>query len=135
MAKKVKPNEVAETLENFLSIGLEEYTDIMKEVVDEVSQGVMDETKRHITWKDKEYSKSFELTTTLENPRKKSRLWYVKSPHYRLTHLLEFGHYKRNGAWGTRAFPHVMKGYEFARDNFERTLKERIENARIKDNP
>lgn len=135
MAKTIKSSELADTVNSFLSLATEEYTEIMKDVIDDVAQGVMDETKKHITWKDREYSKSFALTTTLEQKRKKSKLWYVKSPHYRLTHLLEFGHYKRNGEWGTKAFPHVLKGYEFARDNFEKELRERIENAKLKDNP
>lgn len=135
MAKTVKTDEVADTIVNFLMAGLETYTDIMNETIDDIAEGVLDETKRHITWKDKEYSKSFRIATTKQERRRKYKTWYVEAPHYRLTHLLEFGHYKRNGEWGTREFPHVRYGFEFVRDNYERELKERIENARIKDNP
>ncbi len=131
MAKNITSDKVEESIKELLSLSLEEYTEITKDVIEEIAQGVFDETKRNITWKDREYSKSFALTTTLEQKRKKYKVWYVEAPHYRLTHLLEFGHYKRNGQWGTKAFPHVMKGYEYARDNYERKLKERIENARF----
>lgn len=135
MAKKIKSDELASTTVNFLMAGLEAYTDAMNETIDDIAQGVFNETKKHITWKDKEYSKSFRIATTKEERRRKYKTWYVEAPHYRLTHLLELGHYKRNGEWGTQAFPHVRYGYEFARNNFERELEEGIKNATIKDNP
>lgn len=135
MAKTIKSSELADTTILYLTSALEAYTEATKETVDYIAQGVLDETNKHITWKDKVYSKSFRISTTKEDRRKKYKLWYVEDPHYRLTHLLEFGHYKRNGDWGTTAYPHVRYGWEFARDNYERELKERIENARIKDNP
>ena len=130
MATNVKTDEIASTITKWLTEYTEDVTDIAKEVVDEIADGVMEETKAHITWYDKEYSNSFALKTSFENARNKRRTWYVKAPHYRLTHLLEFGHVTRNGTTRTRAYPHVRYGDEYAKDNFERLMKERIENAR-----
>lgn len=132
--KNVKPDEVASAITEMLTTYTEEATDIAKEVVDEMSQQVLDETKSHITWQDKKYSKSFALKTSFENKRNKRNTWYVKSPHYRLTHLLEFGHVTRNGTTRTRAFPHVQYGQQILDERFEKLLKERLENAKFENN-
>lgn len=137
MAQKIQASELTDTINSFLTAGLETYTETMKEVIDDVANGVLNETKNHISWHDKTYASNFDLTTNLETKRKKSRLWYVKPPYYRLTHLLEFGHVTRfkTGKYGnkgrTRAYPHVQYGYEFAKNNFEKELKARIEQCKI----
>lgn len=130
MATNVKVDELASTINQWLTDYSEEVTDVAKEVVDEISEGAMKETKSHITWKDKKYSNSFALKTSYEDKRNKRNTWYVKSPHYRLTHLLEFGHATREGG-RTREFPHVRYGDEFVKNNFERMMREKIEQCRI----
>lgn len=130
MATKVKVDEVADTILEWLTEYKEEVTDVAKEVVDEIAEGAMEETKSHISWQDKVYSSSFALKTSYEDRRNKRNTWYVKSPHYRLTHLLEFGHATRNGG-RTRAYPHVRYGDEFVKNNFERVMREKIEQCKI----
>ena len=130
MATKVTVDNMADTIVEWLTEYSEEVTEVAKDVVDEISEGAMQETKDHITWKDNKYSKSFALKTSFEDRRNKRNTWYVKAPHYRLTHLLEFGHATRNGG-RTRAYPHVKYGDDFVRNNFERLLKERIEQCKI----
>ena len=137
MSKKIKADEMSNELVRLLTNYTEEVTEIAKDVVDEIAQGVMDETKSHISWHDKVYSNSFALKKSFEDKRNKRMTWYVKAPHYRLTHLLEFGHITRrikNGKARTDKFPHVRYGDEFVKNNLEKRLKEAIENARVETN-
>lgn len=133
MSKKIQADDLASEISKMLTEYTEEVTDIAKEVVDKVAEDTMKEIKSHITWKDKTYASKFALTTSFENKRNKRRTWYVKPPYYRLTHLLEFGHHTRrikHGKAYTQAYPHVKYGDEYVRNNFEREMKEAIENAR-----
>jgi len=51
--------------------------------------------------------------------------------HYRLTHLLEFGHVTRNGTGRTfdrtPAYPHIAKVNDWAHDELIRNVKKRLE--------
>lgn len=131
MGKTIQATELKNEVVKMLTQYDETVTEVAKEVVDDIADGVMQETKNHIEWHDKEYSKSFDLKTSFEDKRNKRKTWYVKAPHYRLTHLLEFGHLRRNGQPKTKKFPHVSYGYEFAKNNFEAEMKERIEKCKI----
>ena len=46
--------------------------------------------------------------------------------HYRLTHLLEFGHATRNGG-RTKAFPHIAEVNAFAQKDVLERLKEKLQ--------
>lgn len=136
MAKTIKSNEVADEIQKYLSIGLEQYTNVMKEVVDEISAETNQEIKSHISFKDKNYSKHFAIKPDVNLKRRKVNIWHVKAPYYRLTHLLEFGHLTRLGQRGkgkrrTAPFPHVQYGTEYVRNNFADRLKERIEQCQV----
>lgn len=60
-----------------------------KKAVDKVAKEVAKEIRTHITFRNRtgDYIRSFAMKTSYEDKRNKRRTWYVKAPHYRLTHL------------------------------------------------
>lgn len=74
------------------------------------------------------YKKAMAVKTLWENFYGKVKVWYVKPPYYRLPHLLERGHAKRNGG-RTQAFPHIEKNTEKAQKRFEDRVEEIIKNG------
>ena len=129
--KNIKPDELAATINEFLTMATEEYTEVMKDVIDDIAQGTLEETKRHITWHDNVYSDSFAISEETNTKRSKKKLWYASKGMHRLTHLLEFGHVTRNGTTRTRAYPHVEYGQDYVTENFAKELKERIEQCKF----
>ena len=126
----IKPEEFAKELEAKLL----EYSDDVLEVVDEVTKKVgemvMDEIKSHISFNEPsgDYVKSFSLKSD-KTRTKRTRIWHVLKPHYRLTHLLEKGHALKNGG-RSRAFPHIKYGEELATRKYPEMLKEAIKNVK-----
>lgn len=54
-------------------------------------------------------------------------VWYVKAPHYRLTHLLVHGHAKKNGG-RTKANPFLVNALDQVLPSYERDIKEALSN-------
>lgn len=74
-----------------------------------------------------DYKKSISVRNSKDNARNlRQSVVYANAPHYRLTHLLEYGHATVNGG-RTRAFPHWAEADRQAIEEFETRLKEAIE--------
>lgn len=125
---------------------VDEFTERYLRIADDYEREVYEETKKGIDKTAKKmkdvirdstefqdrtgkYRKAFALRKQEDRTWKRySKTWYVKAPHYRLTHLLEKGHLTRSGG-RTRAFPHIEKGEQYAEENLIQNIEEEIERA------
>ena len=123
-------DDLVETMECQLADYTDEVTEQMKRGIDRTAKEVNETIKEHATFGGSgKYKKSFAVKTSFEDKRNKRRTWYVKSPNYRLTHLLEKGH-NVQPTGRARAFPHIEYGERHAEENLEKNIKEEIENGR-----
>jgi hypothetical protein len=73
------------------------------------------------------YAKAWTYTAK-SNGLSKSYVVHVKAPHYRLTHLLEYGHATRNGG-RVQARPHISSVEREAIEKFTRKVVQGIEES------
>lgn len=128
--RKCTPEEFEAALDGVLTEYANDITTGFKKAVDIVGDEVNQTIKDHITFKQHsgDYVKSFRVAKTYEDVFGKKKTWYVKAPHYRLTHILENGHALRQGG-RTRAFPHIKYGQEIAEARMTQLSGEAVKNA------
>jgi predicted TIM-barrel enzyme len=116
---------------------LQDYSDAVatevKNAVDQVAKEVVEEIKSHVSFNQPtgDYVKSMSLKTTVDGRFSKVKTWYVRAPHFRLTHLLEKGHALRGGG-RTRAYPHIKYGEDLAQKRMDEVAQEAIARANSK---
>jgi hypothetical protein len=76
------------------------------------------------------YAKSWAMKTEPEVGQPHTRIIYVKAPHYRLTHLLEYGHVVVNAGPGKKdrvdGIPHIRPAEEMVIKEFTAAVEEAI---------
>lgn len=111
---------IAEELEKYAEVTGEE----VKQIAKEVSADTVKEIKGSAPKRTKKYSASWKSKKQYETSTKSGFVIYSKD-HYRLTHLLEKGHAKRNGG-RVSAIPHLGPAEEKAVKEFERRLRKEL---------
>ena len=114
-----------EEMGNIIQQEFEDYVqntaDDVKKLVEKVANDVTEEIKKNAPVDTGKYKKSWKATKTKDGAL--STEYTIHSVgHYRLTHLLEFGHALRNGG-RTRAFPHISKGEALAIRELQKGVK------------
>lgn len=124
----VKIDQLAETLATQLGKWSKDVEQDVKKAVDDTMKTLVANTKRDAPVKTGDYKNAISSKVTQNKGGEYQKTWYVKAPHYRLTHVLEKGHAKRGGG---RVQPreHIGKNAEIARQEFENKVKEAIKNA------
>lgn len=124
----ISVDKLAAELANALSAYTGEIAEEVKEAVDTTAKELLDNIRADAPKRTGKYRKAMAVKTVSENTYEKKKLWYVKSPHYHLQHLLERGHALRNGG-RSRAYPHIAKNEEKARVAFEERVERIVKNG------
>ncbi len=128
MANKVDIGGIADAIAKELSGYTKEVAEGVKAATDETARELLQNTRADAPSRYGKYKKAMALKTRFESDYDKRVTWYVKSPYHRLSHLLEKGHAKRDGG-RVKAYPHIAKNEEKAKQDLEKRVKEAIQNA------
>lgn len=124
MSKVVKIDSLTKEIVN----ALENYTDDITEIVEEVSNKIgkeaVDEIKKTSPKKRGDYARGWSLKKDKLGKSKYSVRIHNKT-NYQLTHLLEFGHATRNGKT-TKAIPHIRPIEKKYSEKYEQELKRKM---------
>ena len=128
MARAIKINDLADEIAKSLSGYTREVADGVKKSATDTMNELVADTKADAPVRYEKYKKAITSKVRHESEYEKRLTWYVKSPHYRLSHLLEKGHAKRGGG-RVQAYPHIEQNREKAEKNFTERVKGVIGNA------
>lgn len=132
MSEKINPEELQKSIMNYLESYKEDIQDDVKESADTISKEVKNEliqkSPRSGIARKTNYYKGW--TIKLGARSGKTRYRYTKvvwnKTNYQLTHLLEFGHHKRNGKGWVEAQPHIRIVEEKYKTKFADLLERKI---------
>lgn len=121
---------MAINLAEFVGEALEEYSNDVLQAINETLKETADEAVSELKtagdFNDRtgKYRKGWVAKTEGGTLGIQNQIVHNKK-HYRLTHLLEYGHLTRNGK-RTRAFPHIASVEESLEDKVEQRMKEKL---------
>lgn len=113
-------NRLSREIIDVLATYTDEISDIVDKTCKEVAQNTAKELRRTSPKQSGDYAASWKVKKI-----KKGEYTVYNQKHYRLTHLLENGHAKRNGG-RTRAFKHIEPAQEKAAEELIRKLADRL---------
>lgn len=124
----IQIGQLADAISKELTLYSEAVTKGIKEVVDDVSEELLQNTRADAPEESGKYKRAISVKTVYESPTERRKQWYVKAPRHTLPHLLEKPHKTRNGGT-SRAFPHIKQNEEKAVKDFESKVEGVIKNG------
>ena len=124
----IKCDDFTKSLEELLGNHCEEITEGIKKVTDTCAKEFLDATRRDARKRTGSYARHIKVKLSYESATEKRKTWYVAAPEFRKAHLLEEKHRTRDGGY-TRAFPHIKENAEKMQKDYERRVREVIDNA------
>lgn len=109
-----------------LGMFADETNDLLKQTSKEIADETAKIVKESAPVKSGKYKKAIAKKKESETLTDVTYIIYVRSPQYRLAHLLENGHLKRGGKDRVKAFPHFKLGDDYIRENFEKRFEEKL---------
>lgn len=126
--KTIKPDELSEALNKYLTTYSEEISDEVISVTDEITKEAKDELIRTSPKgkgsRSSPYYRGWAVKIQKKGKGKYEKVIWNKT-NYQLTHLLEFGHATRNGK-RTKAIPHIRPVEEKYKAKFVDLLERKM---------
>lgn len=125
MAKSVKPGDLGAAIQQQLTIYSADVVERLDKAGDEAMKKLVKLTKSTAP-KDRGYFRKSISSKVLEKgSRGTKRVWYVKKPDHRLTHLLVHGHATKNGG-RTKADPFLQNAVDTVLPEYEKAAEEAV---------
>lgn len=131
---RIEPDQFSKAVIGILDEYGEEVASEVKKSVDATTRELVKETKQTAPKKAimgrpaGTYANHISSKQGRNTPYVYSKIWYVRAPEYRLTHLLNNGHALRQGGyWGGTGF--LTKASQAHAKAFEHRVEEAIRNA------
>lgn len=121
-------DKLANEIANELSKYSQEVVEKVNVSSEKVGKAAVKRLKQTSPKRTKEYSKSWAMKTQAEVGQPHKRIIHARAPHYRLAHLLEYGHAKVGGG-RVEGKPHIRPAEEEVIREFTRQVEEAIKNG------
>lgn len=107
MSKKIDTSQLNKELMDYLDNYVEDISEGVKKTTDSITKEVVNELKNKSPKLTGDYAKGWTKQTNRQNKSQKYTVKVHNKTNYQLTHLLEFGHIKRNGTGRVPAREHI----------------------------
>ena len=129
MAKSIKPGDLSAAIEQELTTYHENVLERINSAGLEAVKKIAQLTKATAPVGARgSYRRSITAGEVRKGKRGNTYAWYVKSPNYRLTHLLVHGHATRNGG-RTKSNPFLQNAVDQVLPEYERNIEEAVRNG------
>ena len=127
MAKSVKPGDLGLAISQDLRIYQENVLERLDKAGEEAMKKLVKLTKATapVGKSNPHYKQSITSKVLEKGPRGTKRVWYVKKPDHRLTHLLVDGHATKNGG-RTKANPFLQNAVDAVLPEYEKAVEEAV---------
>lgn len=127
MAKPVKPADLGAAIAQELEIYHQDVIKRVNQCSDEAVKALVKKTKATAPKKSGAFRRSIAGKRLEKGNRGDRFVWYVKAPHYRLTHLLVHGHAKRGGG-RVKGDPFLADALDEVLPAYEKAVTEAVNN-------
>ena len=126
MAKSIKPGDLAEAIEQELTIYHKDVVERLDFASESAAKKLVKLTKSTAPKGERgSFRRNIACKRVEKTDRGSTYVWYVKPPDHRLTHLLVHGHAKKNGG-RTKANPFLQNALDAVLPEYEQAVEEAI---------
>ena len=128
MSKTISPASIGKAITEELEMYSQSVTEKVNAAGAEAGRKLVKLTKQRAPVDTGDFKKSIALKEVSLGAGQKKFVWYVKAPHFRITHLLVHGHAKQNGG-RVPGDPFLESSLDEVLPEYEKNVEEAIKNG------